>query len=76
MLGLIELAMIPIPLVFYRYGHKIRQKSELIRRMREDQEKLDKRKQRAVEKQERLKARDAGVTEEKGAGIEKKKLEV
>ncbi|KAF1358504.1 MFS general substrate transporter [Lizonia empirigonia] len=42
MLSLIEFAMIPIPLVFYRYGHRIREKSALIRQMRKDREKLGK----------------------------------
>ncbi|KAF2249790.1 MFS general substrate transporter, partial [Trematosphaeria pertusa] len=50
MLSFIEFAMIPIPLVFYRYGHKIREKSALIRRMREDKEKLDSRKRKAAER--------------------------
>jgi hypothetical protein len=50
MLALIEFALIPIPVVFYLYGHKIREKSVLIRQMREDREKLDSRKRRAAEK--------------------------
>jgi hypothetical protein len=50
MLALIEFAMIPIPVIFYRYGHKIREKSALIRQMREDKEKLEGRKRRAAEK--------------------------
>jgi hypothetical protein len=64
MLSLIEFAMIPIPLVFYRYGHKIRNKSALIRSMREDKEKLESRKRKAAEREERLKAKEAGVLEE------------
>lgn len=75
MLGLIEFAMIPIPFVFYRYGHKIREKSGLIRRMREDQEKLEAKKKRTTEREERLKSREAVVRgDEKGS--EKKELEV
>jgi hypothetical protein len=50
MLSLIEFAMIPIPVVFYLYGHKIREKSALIRQMREDREKLDGKRRRAAEK--------------------------
>ena len=50
MLSLIEFAMIPIPLVFYRYGGKIREKSALIRQMREDREKLDSKKRHAAAK--------------------------
>jgi hypothetical protein len=75
MLSLIEFAMIPIPFVFYRYGHKIREKSSLIRQMREDQEKLEGKKKRAAERQERLRAREAEL---KGGekGSEKKEFEV
>lgn len=53
LLGLLEAAMIPIPLVFYRYGEKIRAKSPVIRQMREDQEKNELR----AEKAQRRKAR-------------------
>ena len=41
LLGLIQVAIIPIPVLFYRYGHKIRMKSILIRSMQEDKEKLE-----------------------------------
>ena len=67
MLSLIEFAMIPIPVVFYRYGHKIREKSALIRQMREDRDKLDSKKRRAAEKVARREADETG---------EKKELEV
>jgi hypothetical protein len=63
MLGLMELAMIPIPLVFYRYGHKIREKSSLIRTMREDREKLDSKKKRAAEREERLQRTEVNTKE-------------
>lgn len=71
MLSLIEFAMIPIPFVFYLYGHKIREKSSLIRQMREDKEKLDSKKRRADEK---LREREG----EKGGLVlcEKKEMEV
>jgi hypothetical protein len=36
LLGLLEVCMIPIPFVFYRYGVQIRSKSRVIRQMRED----------------------------------------
>ena len=58
MLSLLEFAMIPIPLVFYRYGHKIREKSALIRQMREDRERLDNKMKKAAEREERQKARE------------------
>lgn len=41
LLGLIEVAMIPIPFVFWRYGAKIRDKSVTIRQLREEQERID-----------------------------------
>lgn len=47
LLGLLEAAMIPIPIVFYRYGEKIRSKSSIIRQMREDQERNERRVERA-----------------------------
>lgn len=41
LLALLELACVPIPFVFYKYGHRIRMKSALIRQMQEDKDKLD-----------------------------------
>ena len=41
LLGLLELACVPIPFVFYRYGAKIRMKSALIRRMQEEKMRLE-----------------------------------
>jgi len=43
LLGLVQVVLIPIPFVFYKYGERIRAKSPLIRQMREDQEKSEKR---------------------------------
>ncbi|KAF2020221.1 MFS general substrate transporter [Aaosphaeria arxii CBS 175.79] len=71
MLSLIEFAIVPIPLVFYRYGHKIRSKSALIRRMREDREKLEARLKKAAEREQRAKAREGTI-----GGDEKKEMEV
>ncbi|KAI5863782.1 polyamine transporter 3 [Durotheca rogersii] len=53
LLGLLEAAMIPIPIVFYRYGEKIRARSPIIRQMREDQEKNERRAARAKRWRER-----------------------
>ncbi|RDW84953.1 putative benomyl resistance protein-1 [Coleophoma cylindrospora] len=47
MLGLLEVALIPIPFVFYKWGKQIRMRSPLIKRLREDQEKSEKRAARA-----------------------------
>ena len=53
LLGLLEALCIPIPFIFYRYGHKIRQKSTLIRQMRENKERMEKKRTRADEKMKR-----------------------
>jgi hypothetical protein len=50
LLGLLEVAIIPIPFVFYRYGHKIRMKSALIRSMREDEERAERKRKRVLER--------------------------
>ncbi|TVY17787.1 Citrinin biosynthesis cluster MFS transporter mrr1 [Lachnellula arida] len=42
LLGLVQVAMIPIPFVFYKWGDRIRARSPLIRQMREDMEKSQK----------------------------------
>jgi len=56
LLGLIETACIPIPVIFYLYGGRIRAKSPLIRRMQDD-------KRRQEEKRERNAGRNAeGLT--------------
>ncbi|KAI0123642.1 polyamine transporter 3 [Xylariales sp. AK1849] len=47
LLGLLEVAMIPIPIIFYKYGESIRAKSPIIRQMREDTEKNERRAERA-----------------------------
>lgn len=41
LLGLFEIAFLPIPFVFYKYGHLIRRESDFIRAMQADQAKLD-----------------------------------
>ncbi|RDW93273.1 MFS transporter [Aspergillus mulundensis] len=46
LLGLLEVAIIPIPFVFYKYGYKIRMKSALISRMQEDKKRLERKRKR------------------------------
>ncbi|KAM0805489.1 benomyl/methotrexate resistance protein [Usnea florida] len=41
LLGLIQVAIIPIPVVFYKYGDRIRMKSALIQSMQQDKERLE-----------------------------------
>ena len=64
-LSLIEFAMVPIPVVFYYYGHKIRAKSVLISQMAEDREKLEGKRRKAEERSERLREREAEAMGEK-----------
>ena len=54
LLGLLEVMIVPIPFIFYRYGAKIRKRSALITEMRENEERQERRKQRAQEKLKRI----------------------
>ncbi len=49
LLGVLEILIIPIPFVFYRYGAKIRTRSALIRAMREDQERAERKRAKGRE---------------------------
>lgn len=64
LLGVLEVVIVPIPFVFYKYGHKIRIKSPLILRMQEEKTKLEgKRAKRQLQLQQanRLDEEKAGV---------------
>ena len=41
LLGLVQVAIIPIPVVFYKWGGRIRLRSEMIRSMQVDKERLE-----------------------------------
>ncbi|KAI1130674.1 major facilitator superfamily domain-containing protein [Nemania abortiva] len=58
-LGLLEVALIPIPFVFWRYGEKIRAKSPAIRNLREDQERIERRAAKAQRRRERMQQKNA-----------------
>lgn len=60
LLGLVQVALIPIPFVFYKWGTGIRARSPLIRQMREDQERSEKRAARARRMLERRAATERG----------------
>jgi hypothetical protein len=62
-LGLMEVALIPIPIIFYKYGERIRARSPVIRQMREDTEKNEKR----MEKTKKRKAKRADQSVNDGA---------
>lgn len=70
LLGLIQVCLIPIPFVFYKWGANIRAKSPLIKQMREDQEMREKKAAAAQRRQGRKDAR-AKLEEEKGVEGEK-----
>ncbi|KAF7943394.1 hypothetical protein EAE96_011320 [Botrytis aclada] len=59
LLGLVQVILIPIPFIFYKWGSKIRAKSPLIKQMREEQERNDKRAARTRRKEEKKMAMDA-----------------
>lgn len=60
LLGLLQVVCIPIPFVFYKYGHRIRARSPLIKQLREDQQKSEQRAERAKKQAERRAARGEG----------------
>lgn len=72
-LGLLEVALIPIPWIFYRRGERIRARSPVIRQMREEQTKNDRKRARvAAKKQNQQGATVASVApgEVVGGGFE------
>ncbi|KAK1451368.1 major facilitator superfamily transporter [Colletotrichum paranaense] len=66
--GLLELALIPIPIIFWRYGEKIRAKSPIIRQMREDQEKNESKRAKQLARLERKREREAAAAAAAAAG--------
>jgi hypothetical protein len=60
LLGLTQVVLIPIPFAFYFWGPKIRAKSPLIRSMREDQERGEKRAAKARNQQQKKEAAERG----------------
>ncbi|KEY67963.1 hypothetical protein S7711_02168 [Stachybotrys chartarum IBT 7711] len=62
LLGLLEVLMVPIPFIFWRYGAAIRAKSPVLRQLREEQEAANRKK---VRREERLAAaRDRQLEED------------
>ncbi|ESZ91592.1 hypothetical protein SBOR_8027 [Sclerotinia borealis F-4128] len=59
LLGLVQVFLIPIPFIFYKWGSRIRAKSPLIQQMREEQERNDARAAGARRKKEKKAALDA-----------------
>ncbi|KAK4503757.1 hypothetical protein PRZ48_004672 [Zasmidium cellare] len=72
LLGMLEVLCIPIPFLFYKYGHKIREKSKLIREMAEDQRRREAKQKKVADKMmKRAEAEAAtGAVIETGAAID------
>jgi len=50
LLGVLLVLIIPIPVLFYKFGSRIREKSTLIRQMREEEEKQERKRSKAQER--------------------------
>lgn len=74
-LGLLEVALIPIPFIFYRYGHKIRERSVLIREMREIEEKQEAKRAKMEARLRKMQERDNEESVTKKYGMDDKEME-
>ncbi|KAK0725354.1 major facilitator superfamily transporter [Lasiosphaeris hirsuta] len=74
LLGLMEVVLIPIPILFYKYGDRIRAKSRIIRSMREDQAKnegrMAKQAARVARRTERAGVAEKLVAEEQAQSVD------
>lgn len=64
LLGLVQVVLIPIPFVFYKYGDRIRARSPLIKQMREDAERIRKRAAAGERRRQRKEDAEKGLSEE------------
>lgn len=67
LLALLEAMCIPIPFIFYKYGHRIRMKSNMIRSMQEDKNRHDAKRKKGQEKLEREAEKRAEAEAAEGA---------
>lgn len=74
-LGVLEIIMIPIPFIFWRYGGKIRAKSRLIRQLREDQARMDSKRAKGAAKVEARRQREERLAQD-GAGEKSVQMDV
>ncbi|MCJ1397241.1 hypothetical protein MMC11_000433 [Xylographa trunciseda] len=77
LLGLVQVIIIPIPVIFYRYGGRIREKSALIGRMQQDKARLEGKRAKGGKAGMGDVERAVQVMGEAGmAGVEDRELEV
>lgn len=63
LLGLMEVVLIPIPIVFYKFGDRIRARSRVIREMREEQARMDRKRAKLAARKQRQGAAAAAAGE-------------
>lgn len=66
LLGLLEVALIPVPIIFWKYGARIRKRSPVIMLIREEKEKAERKKARHDARERRRAERERGGTRGKG----------
>ncbi|KAI6360930.1 hypothetical protein MCOR25_006580 [Pyricularia grisea] len=71
LLGLLEVLFIPIPIAFYKYGDRIRARSPIIRRMREEEEENEAKRARRLARALRRQGREgeAAALERSVSGV-------
>lgn len=69
LLGLLEVVLVPVPVIFWKFGARIRKRSPVITAMREEKERMEKKRARYVARERRRAERDAGE-KRAGAGVE------
>ncbi len=73
LLGLVQVACIPIPFAFYKWGDKIRARSPLIKQMRADQQRREQRAEAAKRRKQRKdEERGEGVVSARAEGVTEK----
>jgi hypothetical protein len=70
LVGLLEVLIIPIPFVFWRYGAQIRSKSKAVRQLREDQDRMDEKRARWEAKKKARAEKSTNELDEEKRGVE------
>lgn len=69
LLGLLEVVLIPIPIAFYKYGDRIRARSPVIKKMREEQARQDRKRAKLAEKLNRQQQQQQGSEDNGDDGL-------